>query len=75
MNSKTLKIGKKVATISVEGEFANAEIPTLKVTAVYALLGGYNQVARKVDLPTFQKIQKRFNDAVSDMAYELKQTK
>jgi protein involved in polysaccharide export with SLBB domain len=73
MNPKSIDILKKVAIIKFEGEFlSKAEIPTLKVKAIYALSGGYNQMARKVDLARYEQIKKRYDQAVSDMAYELK---
>jgi hypothetical protein len=75
MNPKSIDILKRTATIKYEGDFlsSGAEIPTLKVKAIYALSGGYNLVARKVDITRYEQIKKRFDQAVSDMAYELKQ--
>lgn len=75
MNPKSIDILKKVAIIKWEGDFlsSGAEIPTLEVKAIYALSGGYNLMARKVDLARYEQIKKRFDQAVSDMAYELKQ--
>lgn len=67
MNVKKLKLGSKcTATITIESKSLD------EVNALYALLGGYNEVARTVDIDTFEKLSKQFNTVLANMTYQLK---
>ena len=72
--AKSLTKGDKVATIKVEG-FSNPTFTTDEnshsVEALYALLGGYNEVARHVNVDEFHAIQKRFRDCIQEMAEKI----
>ena len=67
MNAKNLKIGKTTSTIKIEHD--NSEIfKTYKeMQSIYALLGGYNEVARHIDIDKFKEIQGRFNNAIMEI--------
>lgn len=42
------------------------------IKALYALCGGYNEVARNVDIEYFEKQKEKFQAIVSDLAYSMK---
>jgi hypothetical protein len=67
MNAENLKIGKTTSTIKIKHD--NYEIfKTYKeIQSIYALLGGYNEVARHIDIDKFKEIQGRFKDAIADL--------
>lgn len=59
-----LTLGSKVATLKLHTEYP---INLKYVTALYALSGGYNEVARDVDLEEYKKLQKKFNEVIQEM--------
>jgi hypothetical protein len=74
--AKSLSVGDRVATIKLEGmsnpSVTNIELRT-ELNAIYALLGGYNEVARGVDVDEFHEIQKRFKGTIWEMAQKLRE--
>lgn len=67
--AKSLQLGEKVNTLKVDNaSYASKAEADLDTKAVYALLGGYNQVARGVDLNTFAEIKKKFHYLVDELA-------
>ena len=68
MQVKSLKLGERnsesVSTIKVMGHEAD-------VKAVYALLGGYNEVARTIDVDEFYKLQAEFKRIVGEVSDKL----
>lgn len=69
MAAKKLHIGQTVTTIKIEHDSSMQykERVTRRMKSIYALLGGYNEVARSVDLEVFEKIKERFDDAVLEL--------
>lgn len=61
MNVKSLTTTSKIATIKLHMD------NELKVRAVYALLGGYNEVARNVDLVEFHDLEDQFKVIVTQL--------
>ncbi|GAB3068062.1 hypothetical protein [Pedococcus soli] len=68
MSVKSLSIGAKVATIKINTDYFSGDT---EARAIYALLGGYNEVARGVDITEFQVIQRDFRMAVNAMKAKL----
>lgn len=66
MNVKSLNLGGngKTSTIKLVGHPAD-------IKAVYALLGGYNEVARKIDVNDFHEVQKQFKEVVQEISDKL----
>jgi len=67
MNVKSLKLADssdRVSSIKVTGHEAD-------VKAVYALLGGYNEVARRIDVEEFYKLQTEFKRIVGEVSDKL----
>lgn len=71
INAKSLSKGKTTTTIKVEHNKLD-DATSSEINALYALLGGYNQVARHVDLDKFKQIQSMFNDAISELTWLIK---
>lgn len=70
MNVKKLKLGAKcTATITIESNDLD------EVNAIYALLGGYNEVARTVNIDTYEKLKMQFNTVLANMTYELENSR
>lgn len=57
-----LNLGAQTATIKLYS--VNHGV---KIQALYALLGGYNEIARNVDVDKFHKLQAELNDIVTQM--------
>lgn len=55
---------EQVSTIKLTGHEAD-------IKAVYALLGGYNEVARKIDVEEFHEVQKQFKTLVQEISDKL----
>lgn len=65
--AKSLVKGKKTATVKVEYDYPSDKV-VADLDALYALLGGYNEVARHVDFETFKEIRERFNEAIDELS-------
>lgn len=67
-NAKNLKIAKTTSVITLEHGNTEMSVAEAKeVKAIYALLGGYNAVARHIDVDKFHAIQERFKDAIQEL--------
>lgn len=60
---------EKIANIKVEAvSYAANKDAQTEAKAVYALLGGYNQVARGVDLEKYNELRTKFDYIVDELA-------
>jgi len=67
--AKSLTIGEKVTTFKVESSTSPKLEASMELKALYALLGGYNEVARNIDVDDFHKIQEKFRAAHMELAF------
>lgn len=68
VNVKSFKHGERTSTIKLEFTMRKDE---KTIEALYALLGGYNQVSRNVSVERYRALKEKLEAAVNDMAYEI----
>lgn len=72
LSVKSLTHKAKISTIKLERYSAAGDVVAQQhVAAVYALLGGYNEVARNVDLEQYAQLKEDFERIVEKLAYAM----
>lgn len=65
---KSIRHKKQTSIMTIEHNYyANNKSNVNEINAVYALLGGYNEVARHVNYEDFKKIREDFETCVLDL--------
>ena len=67
LSNRSIKGTPKTLTI-VLNKSSDEGNTAVESAALYALLGGYNEVARNVDVDLYHALQSKFNNLVIDMA-------
>ncbi len=62
---KSISNTEKTATIKFERRSSDDDS---KINALYALSGGYNQVARHVDIERYNELARQYNVLIAEMA-------
>jgi|TARA_S200002703_G_C3582964_1_gene179044 hypothetical protein len=73
VNLKKITVGKTTSTIKVE--HPNTEYNVARVNKLHAiaiLLGGYNELGRKMDVERYLELKQKFDNLVREVVKEIK---
>ena len=71
-NLKNLNVGNKITKLTIEHESTVRSLDNYnEVMAIAILLGGYNELGRKIPIEDYQEIKEIFNDCIKAIKMRL----